>query len=174
MRLCDRRDVVVQSAIAVQGTGMGSGIQKANGLMLAVHLSQSLGQRPQRIHPDGLIIDEGAAAAIRSQDPTQDQLLPRLHLQPLVTGLGQPVGIRRRVEGGSGHGLRGAGPHQPGVGAGTQCQTQGIQNDRLARAGLAGQHGQAGADLKVQPVHQHNVANRQGGQHGRRPVSRSE
>ena len=51
------------------------------------------------------------------------------------------------------------------LGARAQRQTQGVEDDRLARPGLAGQHGQAALDLEIERVHQHDVADGEGGQH---------
>jgi hypothetical protein len=64
-------------------------------------------------------------------------------------------------------GLPGAGAEQQPVGAAAERKAEGIEQDRLAGAGLAGQHGQAGADLQVQAVDEDDVADRQVQQHCR-------
>ncbi len=74
--------------------------------------------------------------------------------------------VRRRREHGGHDGLLGADPHQPRLGACAQRQAETVEQDRLAGAGLAGQHGQAGAEIKVEPLDQHHVADRERGEHG--------
>jgi hypothetical protein len=56
--------------------------------------------------------------------------------------------------------------HQPGVGARAGRQAQGVEDDRLARPGLAGERGQALADGEVEGLDQHDVADAQPDQHG--------
>ena len=77
--------------------------------------------------------------------------------------------IRRQFE----HSLHlpafGIGPNEPGIATRTQCQGQGVKQDRLARPRLTGQHGHAGVQFQVQPFNQHNVANRKARQHGDEP-----
>ena len=59
---------------------------------------------------------------------------------------------------------------QPGVGAIAERQPERVEQDRLARAGLAGQHAKAGLELELEPVDQHDVADGELPQH-RRPVA---
>ena len=64
-------------------------------------------------------------------------------------------------------GLLGAGAEELGIGATPKGEAEGVEQDRLAGAGLAGQHGEAGTDLQVQPVDEDDVADRQVQQHRR-------
>ena len=57
------------------------------------------------------------------------------------------------------------GPHQCRVRPRAQRQTETVEQDRLAGAGLAGQHRQARAEGQVQPLDQHHVADRKRGEH---------
>ena len=50
-------------------------------------------------------------------------------------------------------------------------QAQGVQDDRLARPGLAGQRGQARPEGQVQGLDQHDVADAQADQHGRKRMT---
>ena len=61
--------------------------------------------------------------------------------------------------------LLGALAHQGGVAAGAQRQREGVEQDRLAGAGLAGQHGKARREIDVEPVDQNDVSDRESGQH---------
>ena len=54
---------------------MGAGVQQAHGLVLAVHLQQEGAQFPQQGDAHGLIIDEGAGAAVGAEGPAQDEIL---------------------------------------------------------------------------------------------------
>jgi hypothetical protein len=58
-------------------------------------------------------------------------------------------------------GLLRPGAHEPRLRAAAERQTQRIQQDRLAGAGLTGQHAQPRAKGERQPVDQHDVADGQ-------------
>ena len=72
---------------------------------------------------------------------------------------------------GGDHRLLGARPHQPALGAPAERQPERIEQDRLAGAGLAGQHAQPRTKGEVEPVDQHDVANGEAEQHCRPQVS---
>ena len=77
-------------------------------------------------------------------------------------------------------GLGRARPDQRPIGAGAERQAEGVEQDRLAGAGLAGQHAKAARELQVEPLDQDDVADREADQHGAsrsagsRPRARSE
>jgi hypothetical protein len=73
--------------------------------------------------------------------------------------------VGRQVEFRGDAGLRLALPHQSGVGPDAKRQAQAVEQDRLARAGLAGQHAQPRLELQLEPVDQHHIADRQLPQH---------
>ena len=56
--------------------------------------------------------------------------------------------------------------HQRLVAAGAQRQREGVEQDRLAGAGLAGEHGKPFGEIDVEPVDQDDVADRKSGEHG--------
>ncbi len=68
-------------------------------------------------------------------------------------------------EGGADAGNGGTRADQAGFGARTQRQAERIQEDRLAGAGLAGQHAEPRFRRQIQPVDQHEIADRQLDQH---------
>ena len=72
----------------------------------------------------------------------------------------------RDVEGGGHLALLGALAHQRRIAAGAERQRKGVEQDRFAGAGLAGQRGKAGAEIDIEPVDQNDVANGEAGQHG--------
>ncbi len=55
---------------------------------------------------------------------------------------------------------------QPGVGARAERQPERIEQDRLAGAGLAGEHAQPGVELELELVDEHDVADGELPQHG--------
>src|SRR4029434_10259785 len=57
-------------------------------------------------------------------------------------------------------------PHQRLIPAPAQGQSKGIEQDRLARTGLAGKHGKLVRKVDVEPVDQNDVADRKSGEHG--------
>ena len=72
----------------------------------------------------------------------------------------------RDVEGGDHLALLGAFAHQRRFAAGAERQRKGVEQDRFAGAGLAGQRGKAGAEIDVQAVDQNDVADGEASQHG--------
>ena len=69
------------------------------------------------------------------------------------------------VEGGGHLALLGALAHQRRVAARAERQRKGIEQDRFAGAGLAGQRGKAGAEIDIQPIDQNDVADGKAGEH---------
>ncbi len=161
------RQLRMQPAVVVQQRSVRLPVQQADGFMLAVHLDQQGADLAQCRHPGGLIVDIGAAAAVGRHDAAQDQLFARRDLEAAFGQQGDQRLIIRRGEDGRGRGLLGAVPHQSGVGTRAQRQAQRVEDDGLARPRLAGQHGQTVLDLQVKGVDEDDVADREGGQHGR-------
>ena len=62
--------------------------------------------------------------------------------------------------------LLGALADQAGIAARAEREREGIEQDRFAGAGLAGQHRQPGGEIDVEPVDQDDVADRKPGEHG--------
>ena len=98
--------------------------------------------RAQQADAGGLIVDEGAAAAVGADDAAQHQPVAA----GIEAGLGKH-GARRMLVGerefGGDHRLRRAGADQAAFGAQAQRQAERVEQDRFAGAGLAGQHAQA-------------------------------
>jgi hypothetical protein len=55
--------------------------------------------------------------------------------------------------------------HQRGVATRAERKSKSVEQDRFAGAGFARQHGKARSEIDVEPVDQHDVSNRQPGQH---------
>ena len=110
-------------------------------------------------------IEIAARAAIAGDDPAHREFvfgLDRL--------FGEQLAQRRRaladVEGGGEFGAFGAGAHDFGAALAAGEQRQRIDHDGFARAGFAGEHGEAGAHFELDEVDDGEVTNLQVGQHG--------
>ncbi len=145
---------------------MGAAVEQAHRFVLAVHLDQQGAKVAQ--HPDtgGLVVDEGAGAAVRRQGPAQHQILVAVIVEALVVQEGEHRMVGRQGEDGGDHGLGRPAAHQGGVGPRAQGQAQRIQDDRLASPRLTGERGQARPERQVQAFDQDDVANAKADQHG--------
>ena len=142
---------------------MRRGIDEGAVVVLAVNFDQRGAERAQHLHADRLIVDEGAGAAVGKLHPAHDQFVIAAEI---VVG---EYAARRMclgdVEDGGHLPLLGALAHQRRIAARAERKREGIEQDRFAGAGLAGQHGKAGAEIDVQPIDQDDVADGKAGQH---------
>ena len=100
-------------------------------LVLPVDVDQLADGLAQRRGRDELAVDEGAAPALRGDFTADDQLA-----------------AVRRVDHRLDHRGFGACPDEVGRGAAAEEEADGFHQDRLAGAGLAGQDGEARAELQ--------------------------
>jgi len=70
---------------------------------------------------------------------------------------------RGEIEDGRHLALARALPHQGGIASSADGKGEGVEQDRLAGAGLPGEHRQAFAEFEIELVDQNDVADRQGG-----------
>jgi len=131
--------------------------------MLAMDLGKRHGDLPQQVEADGLIVDGGAAGAIGILDAADDQLA--LRIDPLILQNGEGEVIARQGKGRRHDAAFRAGPHQAGIATRAKCQPERIEQDRLACAGFAGQHGEALVERDVELLDEDDVANGKCGQH---------
>ncbi len=160
-----RRQIAGVIAEGVESLAMGRGIEQAALGELSFDLHQQLAELAQQAHARRLVVDEGAAAAVRGEHAAQHQRFLAGAVQAL---LGQELArwvIGRQHELRRHHRLLGALPHQPALGAHAQRQAQGVQQDRLAGAGLAGQYAEARPEPQFQAVDQHHIADGQACEH---------
>src|SRR5690606_24516036 len=111
--------------------------------------------------------DVAARATLAGDDAAQDARAVAVQV-----ALGQPgagLGDVLQVEAGEDVGLVRAGAYHAAVGAVAQGQAEGVEHDRLAGAGLAGDHGHAALQLEVQVFDDGVVVDGQVHQHGERP-----
>ncbi len=143
---------------------MGRGVDQRAVVVLAVDLDQRRAERPQRLHAHRLVVDEGAGAPVGKLRAAQDQFVVRLNA--VVGGERADRMVARQLEGGGHLPLLGAVAHQGGVAARAERQRKGVEQDRLAGAGLAREHGKPVGKIDVEPIDQDDVADRKPGEHG--------
>ena len=163
------RPAVRNAGITIEQRAVAARIDQAAIVVLAVQLHQERRQLAQQRDADGLVVDECLAAAIDFQLTLEDQRLARLDRDVGVVEQRGDAG-RQRGELEARHHARPvlAGAHQPAVGPRAEHQAQRVEQDRLARAGLAGQHAQPAGEVEVQRLDQDDVADGEPGQHVRR------
>ena len=155
-----------EAAEGVERRAMRGGVEQALRLELPVDLDQRRAQRAEKPHRTGLVVDECAAAPVRPDDTAQDELA--LGIEPLL-GRDRAGGmVRRDVEDGRDAGALRARAHHRRVGARAEGEAERVEQDRLAGARLAGQRHDARLEGKVELVDQHDVTDREAGEHGRR------
>ena len=157
----------VDAAKGIEQLPMPAGIEQPPVIMLAVQLDQNIRQPAQDLARHPPVIDPAGLAPVGCVDAAQDQLV--LDLDP---GLGQQIAggmSGGQIEHGRHLALGGACAHQLGPPAPAQDKAQAIEQDRLARPRLAGQHVQARREFQRQPVDQQDVADVQHAQHHAAP-----
>src|SRR5205807_161862 len=148
----------------VEDHAVVGGIEQPALLELALDLDQALAELAQQPDARRLVVDKGAAAPVGADQPAQHDSFA-VAVEP---GLAQDR-MRRMVapdrEFRRYGGLLSPGSNQTALRPFAERQTQRIEQDRLAGAGLAGQHAQAGTEGEVEAVDQYNVANIEAEQH---------
>ncbi len=153
-----------ETAVGVDQRAVFCGVEQRAFVVLAVDFHQVRGERAQRLGADALVVDVRAGAAVGHLNAPEDQFA--LESDVLFSERrGDPV-IRRQFEHGADLALRLAVPHQRPVPARAERQRKRVEQDRFARAGLAGEDRQAAGKLQIQLIDQHDVADRKPGEHG--------
>jgi hypothetical protein len=131
--------------------------------VLAMNIDQRFGHFTQLLDGHRRAVKIGTRTAVGIQNATQEQYALRIQVV-------RPQPVRRRR--GSGKVKLGihfrtfaAGPNEAGVGAIAQGERQGVDQDRLAGTGFAGQRAESRLKIEFQPVNQDEVANCQTTQH---------
>lgn len=150
------------AAVCVQQVALRVRAHQALVRVLAVDVDQAVAQLAQLRDGGGRAVDIRAAASLGVDHAAQGEFFVSVEF-----ALGQP-GTQRRggIEDGGDVGARGALAQHAGVAALAQRQGQGVDEDGLARAGLAGKHGEARAEMDLGLFDDDEVADMQGAQHG--------
>ncbi|MNH02020.1 hypothetical protein D3C79_612480 [compost metagenome] len=155
------------TGILVKQAAVGVGLEQRLVLMLAVNVNQQLAERLEVAKRAGRAIDVAAAAAFGGDHPAQDA-----RAVVVQVAFGQPgmrLGDVHQVEGGEDVCLVGAGAHHAAVGPVAQGQAEGVEHDRFAGTGLAGDDGHAAGNFEVEVLDDGVVVNGQVHQHGAAP-----
>ena len=133
--------------------------------VLAVDVEQMLGQLAQLGDGGGAAVDPRAALALGVDDAAQQQRVLGA-VGGVEAGFLQPGGEGGgAVELGRDLGAGGALAHDGGVAARAQGQLQRVDQDGLARAGLAGEGGETGGEVQLQRRDDDEVLEAQAAQH---------
>ncbi len=152
-----------QAVEGVEQGAVGAGFDQGAVIVLAVDLDQRAADLAEQRGGDRLVVDEGAAAAIGALHTAQDQVALRIEAAVAEEPAGGVV-IRHGEDGGD-VALPHAGADQRGIAARAQREGERIQQDRLAGAGLAGEHRHSRPEVHAQPVDDDDVADGEGDQH---------
>ena len=159
--LADERGelAVAVEQLALRGTS-GQGLK----FVLAVDVDEDVAGLAQQLHRYRLPVQIGARAAVGADDPAHGELaggVQRLLLEPL------PQLARRlaELEGAADFSALAAVAHHLRAGTAAGEQLQRVHQDRLAGAGLAGEHREPGAQLELHGIDDGEVADLQVGQH---------
>ncbi len=161
--LAHRGERRLVAAEGIQQRELAGARQQRLVLVLAVDLDQQRGQFRELGHGRRAPVDPGARAAVGAQGA------PQLALAAIVElGFAQPrqrVGRVVERELGDQLGARGAVADHAAVGAQPGQEAEGVDQQRLAGAGLAGNHGEAGPEFQFGDGDDGEVADGQAGQH---------
>ena len=171
-RMCRAHRAGIEPAERIEQVHVPARIEQAALIMLAVDLHQPGAHVPQQCRRAGLIVEEGAAPAVRLQRPPDEQRLARLLRDAvLIQQPRQRRSGRRRIESRGHARLIRARAHQPAVRPHAERQPQRIEQDRLARARLPREHGQPALEGKVERLDEHDVADGEAREHDQRRPS---
>jgi len=144
------------------------GVQEAPVVLLPVKLDERLGKRPQHLAGDPPIVHPGGLAALGGVQASQDQLVLRRKPRRVEHAPGRVV--RPEVEHSRHLAVCRALPDKLRPPPPAQHETERVEQYRLSRPGLAGQHVQARLEAKLQPVDDEHVANVECAEHCMSPI----
>ena len=162
--LRQRREVGRMLGEGVEDHAMIGRIEEPALLELTLDLDEAVAELAQQAHARRLVIDKGAAAAVGREQAAQHNRLAGAVMPGFAQDrMGRMVLSDRKL--GRNSRLLRPGAHQAGLGPPAERQAERVQQDRLARTGLAGQHAQSRAKGERQTIDQHDVADGQTEQH---------
>ena len=125
----DRRRGGVDPPERIEQGAMAPRVQQAAIVMLAMNLNQGRAQGAQQPRRGGLIVDEGAAAAIGADRAANHERFARLDREVVLGQQRQRGMIGGKLEGRGDTRLRHALPHQPGIRAHAQREAERVEQD---------------------------------------------
>ena len=140
--------LLLQPGEGIERGAMGRHVQEAVLFHLALDLDQRVAQPAQQRHRHRLVVDEGAAAAVGAEQAAQGERV--LVVERLLGQHGAGGMVLGQVERGRHRCLGSTAPHRARFGAGAQGEAEGIDQDRLAGAGLTGERTQSACGSRPQ------------------------
>ena len=166
----------------VEDLAVARGVDQALVLVLPGQIDQPRAQLGQAPGGGERAVDVGAALAAALDDPADHDLGAGGDVVGIVRGERQPGGgqdrdhaaaqIRRHLDDGLDRGLGGAGARDVGRGATAAQEVHRLDDERLAGAGLAGEHAEPGAELDRDVRQDGEVGDSQVAQHASHSASR--
>jgi hypothetical protein len=159
----DLTGLAIERAERIEQRTMCRGIDERTLVMLPVNLDQGATEILENLRAHRLVVGKGTRAAIGELDAAQDQLIVSTDADLRHDGARRmPPG---RIEGRRHLSLARTLAHQRNIAARAERKGKGVEQDRLAGAGLACEHGKPIGEIDVEPIDQDNVANGQPGEH---------
>ena len=143
---------------------MCGGFHKRPLVMLAVDLHQQTAELAHQTGADGLIVDEAARSAVRRLNAAQNQIAAFVFYFVLAQERACGV-IKRNVEAGGHLALCRTMADKSAIAARTECKRKRVEQDRLAGARFAGQHGETGRKVDLKTFNQDDIADRKMREH---------
>ena len=140
------------------------GVDEGAVVVLAVDLHQRRADLAHGLDADGLVIDEGAGAAISHLHAPQDQIA--IYDDVMAFCDDQRGMAQRQIKGRRHLALRLPLAHEGAIAPAAQRQRESVQQDRLAGAGFARENHEPRPQLQIQPIDQNYVTDRELGEHG--------
>ena len=144
---------LLAAAEAVQDVELRRGERQTAVLVLSVEGQQPRRQVAQLADPDRPSVQIGAGSAVAGHPPGEDQIRGVVG-EPLRQPAAKPVG---ELEHPLDIGFARAGPDRAGASAATEQEVERVGQDRLPRAGLAGQHVEAAGEPQLGALDQQQV-----------------
>ena len=159
------RNLRLMSAEGIEQAAVRAHIDERAVGVLTVDFGKRHRDLTQQIEAHRLVVDRRAAWSVGILDSADDEFA--ISIDPLLLEEGEGRVVSRQRKSGGDNATLGAHPHQGGIAASPQCQPQRIEQDGFASTGFAGQHGEALVEGNVELLDQDDVANGEGGEHGR-------
>src|SRR5262249_5505783 len=155
---------LLQAAEGIEETPMSAGINQGTLIVLAMDFDQRTSELLQHLHTHRLVVDERTGSTVGELYAAEDQLIFGRNV------VGGEQRVRRvgasDIEYGGSPALPDSLPDQRLIPAATQGQSKSIEQDRFAGARFAGEDSEPVGEIDIEAVDQHDVADRESGEHG--------
>jgi hypothetical protein len=164
---CER----LQPPVRVQQFALRGGPDQRLEFVLAMDVDQFAHDLAEHLHRYLLTVEPRTRTTVARKAATHDQLFGRVVDRLLFEALAQAAWGGTNVESGDYFGALGITADEIGAAAPAGDQAERVDDDRLARPGLAGEHGEARAEFDVQCIDDGEVADAEMDEHDQRSCS---